>query len=308
MPEPSRTVSRAERRTGATIAAVCVAVLSLAACSRSPQPVEESRFVEPDRLYRVLEENVRGHQEFEVIADIDHARLAERAGSPMPPAHVLIWSDPALDAAILKAHPLAALDLPLRALAFEDPDTGKAAVIANRFDFLMRRHGLPDDAALRARYDAAVAKAMRGIPPESIAGFASDAMPDAGMVTLESPHDFSATEALLLKVIRSQSDTMIFATVDFAARAHAKGVSLAPLRLILFGAPGPGGQAMSKAPTLGLDAFCQKLLLWQDASGSVRVTFNDLLALAERQQVSVGLPLRVINRRIRETFSDALER
>jgi len=225
----------------------------------------------------------------------------------MPPAHVLIWSDPALDAAILKANPLAALDLPLRALAFEDPATGKAAVIANRFDFLMRRHGLPDDAALRARYDAAMAKAMRGIPPDSIVSFASDAMPDAGLVTLESPHDFSATEALLIKVIRSQSDTMIFATVDFAARAHEQGVSLTPLRLILFGAPGPGGQAMSKAPTLGLDAFCQKLLLWQDANGAVRVTFNDLLALAERQQVSVGLPLRVINRRIRETFSDALE-
>jgi len=307
MPESRRAASRAERRTGSTFAAACVVVLSLAACSRSPQPVEEGRFVEPDRLYRALEENVRGHQEFEVIADIDHARLAERAGSPMPPAHVLIWSDPALDAAILKANPLAALDLPLRALAFEDPATGKAAVIANRFDFLMRRHGLPDDAALRARYDAAMAKAMRGIPPDSIVSFASDAMPDAGLVTLESPHDFSATEALLIKVIRSQSDTMIFATVDFAARAHEQGVSLTPLRLILFGAPGPGGQAMSKAPTLGLDAFCQKLLLWQDANGAVRVTFNDLLALAERQQVSVGLPLRVINRRIRETFSDALE-
>ena len=274
---------------------------------RRPEPIAESRFVEPEKLFQTLQANVRDRAEFEVIVDIDHARLAGQAGSPIPPAHVLIWSDPALDAAILKANPLAALDLPLRALAFEDRATGKAAVIANRFDFLMRRHGLPDDAALRARYDAAMAKAMRGIPPDSIVSFASDAMPDAGLVTLESPHDFSATEALLIKVIRSQSDTMIFATVDFAARAHEQGVSLTPLRLILFGAPGPGGQAMSKAPTLGLDAFCQKLLLWQDANGAVRVTFNDLLALAERQQVSVGLPLRVINRRIRETFSDALE-
>ena len=63
---------------------------------------------------------------------------------------------------------------------------------------------------------------------------------------------------------------------------------------------------MQVAPTLGLDAFCQKLLIWQDASGAVHVTFNDLLALAERQQVSSGIPLRVINRRIKRTFSEAL--
>jgi uncharacterized protein (DUF302 family) len=148
---------------------------------------------------------------------------------------------------------------------------------------------------------------MRGIPPESIAGFALDAMPDAGLVTLDSPHDFHTTEALLVEVIHAQSDTVLFAMVDFAARAKAYGVKLAPIRLILFGGPGPGGQAMRTAPTLGLDAFCQKLLIWQDEKGTVRVTFNNLLALAERQQESGGIPLRLINRRINKTFSEALK-
>jgi len=55
---------------------------------------------------------------------------------------------------------------------------------------------------------------------------------------------------------------------------------------------------MASAPTLGLDAFCQKLVIWQDEGGTVHVTFNDLLALANRQNVSGGLPLRVINRRL----------
>jgi uncharacterized protein (DUF302 family) len=64
---------------------------------------------------------------------------------------------------------------------------------------------------------------------------------------------------------------------------------------------------MREAPTLGLDAFCQKVLIWQDARGGVHVTLNDLLALAERHQVSSGIPLRVINRRLQKTFSDALK-
>lgn len=63
---------------------------------------------------------------------------------------------------------------------------------------------------------------------------------------------------------------------------------------------------MESAPTLGLDAFCQKLLIWQDAEGTVHVTFNDLLVLAERQGVSGGVPLRLINRRSRETCATAL--
>ena len=92
---------------------------------RNPDPVAASRFIEPDELFGVIEANVRGNSDFEVIADIDHSRLGAEAGSPMPPSHVLIWSDPALEAAILKHNPVAAIDLPLRILAYENQETGK---------------------------------------------------------------------------------------------------------------------------------------------------------------------------------------
>ena len=148
---------------------------------------------------------------------------------------------------------------------------------------------------------------MQGIPEDAIATFPSDKMADAGLVTLDSPHDFLTTEKRVLAAINAQPDTVYFGQVDFTARASAHGVILEPLRLIVFGGPGPGGKAMHSAPSLGLDAFCQQLLIWQDAGGSVHVTFNDLLALAERQNVSGGVPLRVINRRLKKTFSTALE-
>ncbi len=275
--------------------------------SNDAKSVDDSRFIEPDKLYKTLEENVRSQDGYEVIVDIDHARLAKKVGSPMPPSHVLIWSDPKLETEILKINPVAAIDLPLRILAFEDPNSGKAAVIANRFNFLMNRHGLPDNTTIRERYENAISKATQGIPPERIASFSSDKVPDTGLVTLDSPHDFKTTETLIIDAIDAQGDTVSFATVDFTERAKKFGVSLAPIRLILFGAPGPGGKAMSVAPTLGLDAFCQKMLIWQDTEGSVHVTFNDLLILAEHQQVSGGMPLRVINYRIKKTFSEALE-
>jgi uncharacterized protein (DUF302 family) len=289
------------------IVVLIVGVLAFVFFVRKEPPVPESRFVEPDRLFQTLQSNVRAHAEFETIVDIDHARLAAKAGSPMPPSHVLIWSDPALEAGILKHNPVAAVDLPLRILAYEEQETAEAAVVYNSYDFVAQRHSLPEDAELRAGYESAVSKVLKSVPDAVIKKFPSDTMPEAGLITLTSKFDVSTTERRIRDAIQAQSDTVGFGELDFAARSKEHGVELRPLRLILFGGPGPGGKAMASAPTLGLDAFCQKLLIWQDEEGTVHVTFNDLLALAERQKVSGGMPLRVINRRLRETFSKALE-
>ena len=265
-------------------------MLSLVLLLRQEQPIPESRFVEPDKLFQMLQGNVRKHAEFEMIVDIDHARLAAEAGSPMPPAHVLIWSDPALESAILKHNPVAAVALSLRILAYENQETGKAAVIYNTCGFVARRHSLPEDAALRDGYESAIAKTVKGVPESAISKFPSDSMPDAGLVTLTSPYSFESAEKRVQDAIAANPDTVPFGEVDFAMRAKTRGVEIRPLKLILFGGPGLGGRAMASAPTLGLDAFCQKLLIWQDEKGMVHVTFNDLLAHAERQGVSEGLP------------------
>lgn len=275
--------------------------------SLKPESIAAGRYVEPDRLFQMLVANVRSHPEFDLILDVDHSRIGAQAGSPMPPSHVLIWSDPRLEADILSINPIAAVDLPLRILAYEDQATGGAAVIYNRYDFLARRHSLPMESPLRERYQSAVSKVTRGIPDAAMMVFPTDDMRDPGLVTLKSPHDFDTTKKRIQSVIRAQSDTVDFGEVDFATRSRAHGIELLPLQLILFGGPGPGGKAMVSAPTLGLDAFCQKLLIWQDKDGTVWVTFNDLKALADRQGVSGGLPLRVINRRLKQGFTRALE-
>ena len=44
-------------------------------------------------------------------------------------------------------------------------------------------------------------------------------------------------------------------------------MAIKPTTLILFGGPAPGAKAMNGAATLGLDAFCQKFLVWEDAKG-----------------------------------------
>jgi uncharacterized protein (DUF302 family) len=85
------------------------------------------------------------------------------------------------------------------------------------------------------------------------------------------------------------------------------GVALAPAQLLLFGGPAPGGVAMAAFPEIGLDAFCQKLLVYRDEQGTTRVIYNDIAALAELHYGRSAKPHAMLNKRLTTTFFTALE-
>ena len=278
----------------------------LAAGCGDPAPVSAERYAGPDRLFATLAQNVAASGTLEKIVDIDHSRLGAEVGSVMPPAKVLIFSNPELDSMLVDIDPLIAIDLPLRALAYESAGS-EERVIFNSFEYLQSRYDLGNRPELKTAFDDSMAEVLRGIDSNQLAMFANDTMQPNGIITLASPYDFEETVDRLTGAIDAQDDTVWFGRVDFQARAKEQGIDIEPALLLLFGGPAPGAKAMADAPTLGLDAFCQKLLVWQDEFGAVSVSFNDLLAIAERQEVSKSLALRVINRRLSSTFEAALE-
>jgi len=286
--------------------AVPLLVVALGGCG-GPEPVTDERYEGPDSLFAILEDNVAASEMLEKIVDIDHSRLGAEAGSVMPPAKVLIFSNPELEAKLLAIEPLIAIDLPLRVLAYESMSDGSSRVTFNSFEYLQSRYGLGSLIELEALFDDSMAAALRGVGPGNLATFANDAMQPDGITTLDSPYDFETTVQRLTAAIDAQDDTVWFGTVDFQARAQEQGIVIGPSNLLLFGGPAPGAKAMAEAPTLGLDAFCQKLLVWQDEKGAVKVSFNELLALAERQGARKSPALRVINYRVASTFESALE-
>jgi uncharacterized protein (DUF302 family) len=79
-----------------------------------------------------------------VFARIDHQAEATKAGLSMKASQVLIFGNPKAGTPLMKAAPTTAIDLPLKALAWEDAD-GKVWLSYNRPDFLKQRHGLSDD-------------------------------------------------------------------------------------------------------------------------------------------------------------------
>lgn len=73
----------------------------------------------------------------------------------------------------------------------------------------------------------------------------------------------------------------VFAHIDYAAGAAAVGLSLRPTELLIFGNPKTGTPLMESAQTLGID-LPLKALVWQDASGTPWLSYNDPAFLARR--------------------------
>jgi len=78
-----------------------------------------------------------------VFTRIDHRAEATKAELTMKASQLLIFGNPKAGTPLMKAEPTTAIDLPLKALAWEDAD-GKVWLSYNRPDFLKQRHGLTD--------------------------------------------------------------------------------------------------------------------------------------------------------------------
>jgi uncharacterized protein (DUF302 family) len=284
----------------------------LTACG-SPNQASDNDYQNVDRLFAQLESNIKAQKNLKKTHEIDHSRLGLKAGSIMPPARVILFSNAKLESALIKTAPKIALELPLRVLAYKDVKSQEAKIIYNDFDYISFRYDLEslldknEIAVLSSQYNQTIKAATHDISAKKTTHFSDNKMKTDGIITITSPYDFATTKKKVLAAISAQDDTVSFGEIDFKANALAEGTNIEPSTLLLFGGPAPGAKAMSKAPTLGLDAFCQKLLLWQDEFGNTYLSFNDLLVLADRQKVNKSLALRVINYRLTDVFQTALE-
>jgi uncharacterized protein (DUF302 family) len=76
-----------------------------------------------------------------VFARIDHSAEAARVGLSLRPTQVLIFGNPRAGTPVMQAVQIAAIDLPLRALAWEDP-TGKVWLSIGDPELLRSRFGV----------------------------------------------------------------------------------------------------------------------------------------------------------------------
>jgi uncharacterized protein (DUF302 family) len=100
-----------------------------------------------------------------VFARIDHAAGAVEVGLPLRPTEVLIFGNAKGGTPLMQANQAIGIDLPLKALVFEDA-AGKVWLSYNDPRWLAQRHGLggavgPAVNAMAAALDAVAAKATK---------------------------------------------------------------------------------------------------------------------------------------------------
>ena len=88
-----------------------------------------------------------------IFARIDFSGDAARAGLTLREEQMLIFGNPKAGTPLMQSVPAAGLDLPLKALVWEDAE-GHTQVAYNDPHYIIRRHGL--DAALAANLAAVV--------------------------------------------------------------------------------------------------------------------------------------------------------
>jgi uncharacterized protein (DUF302 family) len=101
----------------------------------------------------------------ELFAHIDHAAGTEKVGLPLRPTQVLILGNPKAGTPLMQARQTVGLDLPLRALVWEDKE-GKAWLTYRRVQDLTRQHKVTGrDEAVQALDDGLDALARAATAP-----------------------------------------------------------------------------------------------------------------------------------------------
>jgi len=125
---------------------------------RSAYPVAETM----DRLERAVRDRGLG-----VVARVDHAAAAQKVGLTLRPTQLLIFGNPKAGTPLMQSAPSSGIDLPLKALAWED-DKGQVWLAHNDPGWLAARHGVTDHAevirAITGALDALTDAATKARP------------------------------------------------------------------------------------------------------------------------------------------------
>jgi uncharacterized protein (DUF302 family) len=106
---------------------------------------------------------------------------------------------------------------------------------------------------------------------------------DTGIVDVPSNHSVDQTVEKLKGILNAKGVTL-FALVDHSGEAEKAEMKMRPTKLLIFGSPKAGTPVMLAAPSIAID-LPLKVLVWEDSSGNVWVSYNSPAYLQKRHNV-----------------------
>lgn len=249
--------------------------------------------------YNQFIQKLRKNDAISIVAQVDHSKNANSVGLELDYTSIVFFGNPALGTPLMQRNQLAGLDLPQKVL-FYRTENKSDIMLYNSVAYLSSRHNLEGVATLdkisNAQENLVTSVSKRPIKESAIQniGFME------GIITKESTHDFETSYSILKNAIASNDNLTIVAELDHQANAKSVGLELRPTKIIIFGNPKLGTPLMQNEQSTGLD-LPQKMLVWEDEEGNVKVSYNDIYFLAERHGIEG-------NKEILEKISTALDK
>ena len=106
---------------------------------------------------------------------------------------------------------------------------------------------------------------------------------DMGIINRPSKHSVDETLERLKQILQAKGVTL-FAVVDHSGEAEKVGMKMLPTKLLIFGNPRAGTPVMLAAPSIAID-LPLKILVWEDAQGTVWTSYNSATYLQQRHDV-----------------------
>ncbi len=258
-----------------------------------------------DDAHITVEEKTLKYRE---VVKLDHHRMAERNGAETPPAIVSIFADDSrIVSELLSINQLIGIDMPFKILAYTEPNSQKASYAYTSAEFIRRRHDLKQHDL--TDYKKVIDDIVAQLPPDAISSTDYLTVNNGfGIIKIKSDYKFYLTLTKIREFVHDNQTNRWFSQIDFQKDAMEYDISVGPTMLCLFGVPEVGAEAMYDATKIGLEAFCQKVLVYEDTDGFVYVAFNDATKFGElyygktnkgqinvKTQMTVGLTNTVTN-------------
>ena len=106
---------------------------------------------------------------------------------------------------------------------------------------------------------------------------------DRGLIDIPSNHSVDQTVDKLKRILDAKGVTL-FALVDHSGEAAKAGMKMPPTKLLIFGSPAAGTPIMLAAPSTAID-LPLKMLVWEDISGKVWISYNSPAYLQLRHDI-----------------------
>jgi uncharacterized protein (DUF302 family) len=110
---------------------------------------------------------------------------------------------------------------------------------------------------------------------------------ETGFVSIPSNHSVDEAVEKLQQMLQAKG-VKLFALVDHSGEAEKAGMQMRPTKLLIFGNPKAGTPLMIASPSIAID-LPLKILVWEDSSNRVWVSYNSPAYLQARHHLPANL-------------------